>query len=470
MKASRPGLAKNLIGSLIGIVLVLPTMAAGQDRTGQDRPAMVDDRPVQTVQGVWRSRGYGYVVNMGPDGPTLFHVAGDYCYADPREERDPDSLFSYYRVLGRDTLAFSGEIGQTRIVFDRLPEMPRSCLAGGGWSPARIASLTAATFADLYPSFKERGIDWRARTAAISRVLNETTDDAALFKTLRTLLAGVEDPHVELEARVAGQERELQPGDGPTLGRLRSATGISEREWQPAYRRGILDSVLQGKGHQAASGSVVWGRIGEVGYLNLLSMGGDEDAMHAALDQAFVAFKGTRAVIVDITNNRGGYDSLGQQIAGRFADRRRLAYTKVAFGAEGVDPQPFHVEPSKRSRYLGQVYLLTSDVTLSAAEVFALYMRALPNVIQIGGTTRGAFSDMIEKPLPNGWTLNMSAEVYRDPSGESYEVRGLPPHIKREVFPPNNLTGGHARAVQALVDDIRRDDHALKVAPSNPTQ
>ena len=34
-------------------------------------------------------------------------------------------------------------------------------------------------------------------------------------------------------------------------------------------------------------------------------------------------------------------------------------------------------------------------------------MRALPNVVQVGGTTRGAFSDMIEKPLPNGWSLNL---------------------------------------------------------------
>ena len=91
----------------------------------QDRPALVEGRPVAAVQGVWRSRGYGYVVVMGQDGPSLFHVAGDFCYADPRQERDPDELFAYYRPLGRDTVAFSGELGQTRIVFDRLRSLPR---------------------------------------------------------------------------------------------------------------------------------------------------------------------------------------------------------------------------------------------------------------------------------------------------------------------------------------------------------
>ena len=114
--------------------------------------------------------------------------------------------------------------------------------------------------------------------------------------------------------------------------------------------------------------------------------------LDAALDEAVASFQGARAVIVDVTNNRGGYDGIAQHIAGRFTETRRLAYTKIGFGAQGVEPQPFHVEPSARVRYTGPVYLLTSDVTLSAAEIFSLYMRALPNVVHVGDTTRGAFS------------------------------------------------------------------------------
>jgi carboxyl-terminal processing protease len=140
----------------------------------------------------------------------------------------------------------------------------------------------------------------------------------------------------------------------------------------------------------------------------------------------------------------------------------------VGYGARDVEPQPFYVEPSTGLRYLGPVYLLTSDVTLSAAEIFSLCMRALPNVVHVGGKTRGAFSDVIEKPFPNGWKLNLSAEIYRDPQGRSYEVRGLPPDVRREIFPPDDLAGGHARAVLALMDDIRRDDPALKVPNNSP--
>ena len=145
---------------------------------------------------------------------------------------------------------------------------------------------------------------------------------------------------------------------------------MRQQEWQRAYRSGVLNTVLQGKGHRAANDKMLWGRVGDVGYLNLLSMGGfgatrgDLTALDAALDDAIAAFDGARAVIVDISNNDGGGDRIAQHIAGRFADARRLAYTKIGFGAQGVEPQPFHVEPSKRARYLGPVYLLTSDIDL----------------------------------------------------------------------------------------------------------
>ncbi len=85
-------------------------------------------------------------------------------------------------------------------------------------------------------------------------------------------------------------------------------------------------------------------------------------------------------------------------------------------------------------------------------------MRTMPNVTLVGGATRGAFSDAIDKPLPNGWKLNLSAEVYRDPEGRNYETKGLPPQLQREVFPSNDLTGGHARLVLQLMKEIREQN------------
>ena len=49
-----------------------------------DRPVMRNGRVVPTIQGVWRSRGYGYVVRLEARGPELFHIAAEFCYPDPR--------------------------------------------------------------------------------------------------------------------------------------------------------------------------------------------------------------------------------------------------------------------------------------------------------------------------------------------------------------------------------------------------
>ena len=281
------------------------------------------------------------------------------------------------------------------------------------------------------------------------------------------MLAGVEDPHVELHAEINGEPRALAPGDGPTLTRIRAAVDgeLEEGEWLPAYRQGVLATVLQGRGQQRGNNRLLFGRVGDIGYLNLLAMegfaqGGDERrekaVLDAALDEAIAVFRGARAVIVDVSYNLGGHDGLAQRVAARFADERRLAYTKIAYGARDLEPQPFHVHPSKRARYLGPVYLVTSDITVSAGEVFALLMRALPNVVHVGTRTRGALSDQIEKPLPNGWQLSLSAEIYRDPQGEWYELRGVPPQVARDMFPAGDLIGGHARGVLDLMDEIRR--------------
>jgi carboxyl-terminal processing protease len=445
-----------------------------QDSTPQDRPVMIAGRPAVALAGIWRSRGYGYALRITADRFELFHVAGAFCYPDPRPRRDPDQLFVYWRPLENGTVAFSAAPGQTRYVFDRLSELPAACstreTSRESWNAPRLAALVAATFADLYPSFAERGIDWGARSAQAQRALDDGSDAAALYDALRAMLAGIDDAHVELHAVVHQRERKLLPGQARTLvlagAASDSGTGPREEDWQEAYRKGVLDVVLKGRGRETANNRVLWGRVGDIGYLNVLTMErfssskrrppDDTVALDAALDDALAAFRGARAVIVDVSNNDGGFDSLAQHIAARFADVPRLAYTKIAVGAQGLEPQAFDVVPSPRARFLGPVYLLTSDITLSAAEVFALLMRALPNVVHVGETTRGALSDTTNKPLPNGWMLVLPTETYRDADGVDYEVRGVPPQRPFAVFPPDDLYRGHARRVLELIDDIRR--------------
>lgn len=440
--------------------------------------AAANAQTVDPTQGVWRSRGYGYIVRIGASETKLFHAVGAACYADPRPEADPDGVLAVRHLAGPNVLATSSGPADTSYLFDRLPALPAACLAKTAWTPRKITALAADTFAAFYPSTSQRHVDWTARARIADKAAAKATNGAALFDALNGLMVGLDDPHVGLQATLGDEARDFESGEAATLIRVRSNSrqadpAASEKAWLQTYKRGVLDDVLKGRGHQAANNRVIWGRVGEVGYLNIVTMGGfdkeaapgDPAALDAALDDALQAFDGAKAVIVDVSNNRGGYDAIGLRIAGRFADHSRLAWSKFAVGARDVTPQAFHVQPSRARRYLGPVYLVTSDVTVSAGETFTLAMRALANVVQVGERTRGGLSDQLNKPLPNGWMLTLPAEIYRDPQGARYEAVGISPDAPRAVF-ADDLAEGHARMIRALMQEIERGDAPQPVARS----
>jgi carboxyl-terminal processing protease len=100
---------------------------------------------------------------------------------------------------------------------------------------------------------------------------------------------------------------------------------------------------------------------------------------------------------------------------------------------------------------------MTSNVTVSAAEIFTMAMRALPNVTHVGQTTRGSLSDVLTKRLPNGWTVTLSNEVYLDAAGKAWEGLGIPPQTLIQVFAQSEPVAAPLRAIKALVDCIRAD-------------
>jgi len=109
--------------------------------------------------------------------------------------------------------------------------------------------------------------------------------------------------------------------------------------------------------------------------------------------------------------------------------------------------QWFETVPYQGTRYLKPIYMLTSELTASAAEVFTLRMRELPNVVQVGETTQGIFSDSTEKGLPNGWVLAMSTEIYRDPRGQNYEGAGVSPVVQYRVIGAEHAADGYRNAI-----------------------
>lgn len=149
---------------------------------------------------------------------------------------------------------------------------------------------------------------------------------------------------------------------------------------------------------------------------------------------------------------------MSSDIAGRFADRRRLACTKQARGVRRAAPHAFHAIPSGAVRYAKPVALPTSDLTVSAGELFTLFMRALPQVVHVGTRTRGAVSGAFPHGLPNGREAGFPTEVTRDAQGRVYEATGIPPRTTFDVFSRDGFDDGR-------VDAIRR---AAGIAAAQP--
>lgn len=136
-----------------------------------------------------------------------------------------------------------------------------------------------------------------------------------------------------------------------------------------------------------------------------------------------------KAYVLDLRFNIGGKDEVGLEIIGRFVNQKILiAQKKSKLKDSFTNHQKIYLEP-KTKNFLGDEYVLTSHETASAAALASMATQIPDNIIRIGSSTEGIFSDQLEKRLPIGWEYVLSNEVYEDHKGRNYENRGVPPDI-----------------------------------------
>ena len=76
--------------------------------------------------------------------------------------------------------------------------------------------------------------------------------------------------------------------------------------------------------------------------------------------------------------------------------------------------------------------VLTNRGSFSAANDFALIMKAFPYVKLIGDRTGGGGGFPINSELPNGWTYRFSSNLTLSPDSFNVE-NGIPPDIKVDL-------------------------------------
>jgi carboxyl-terminal processing protease len=403
--------------------------------------------------GVWRSNGYGWLWQVEAGRVTRFDVGPDFCIrkrpADhfaiaeanrPQLSEDGNSL----RLLQEDPDYF--------YTFERVGALPENCKDGGtSADPRSVLEVAIETIEAHYAFFDQRRIDWPKLANAARAAVNGDTTGQQLFEVFREMLVPFGDGHVSLDASIDGKQRSFSAFDPRPREQARGPAPISG-----AWNYLAAEALLGEDAQWAANDSILYGRFSQnVGYLFVSSMAEIPQAdLEGLLDSVFKTFDGASAVIVDVSLNDGGFDSYARRIARRFAAEPVAAYSKKAGDFPGDEPQVVRIEPPMdKPRFTGPVYLITSADTYSAAEIFTLAMRALPNVVHLGETTDGSLSDELWKTLPNGWTLSLSNEVYLDSEGELWEGRGIVPEIPLSISKnPDDFSSQETETVERLVD------------------
>ncbi|MEM1054406.1 MAG: S41 family peptidase [Bacteroidota bacterium] len=446
--------------------------------TAQDwRPVSSGDAFHTDLHGVWQSHGYGWLLTVEADQARMYNISPAGCLPDDQTSQYLADGSGVFRFDG-DTLHLSAfETNSSRYTFDRLAALPAMCEAPPGTSPREVFDYAWTVMNRHYAFFDLYSVDWHARYEAIAPTLRDDTSGEELRDAILAMLDGLDDNHLTFSWVIDGNEDDYSARPPRQLrSALRAAfaeqdeierIGQFGNQWFFANRNRIRDELLGGEFETASGGNVFWGRIGDIGYLNIAGMGGfaetedDSDAtlavetaaVHATMERVLADLGDTKAMIVDVALNQGGYDDVSLAISSHFASRPTPAVTKYAHTAPGATRQILSVIPTG-SIYTKPVVVLTSEVTVSAAETFTMQMRALPTVTHVGETTRGALSDVLFRPLPNGWLLTLSNEVYLDHAGMLWEGRGILPEEPMVLFADGDIHG-HVEAIRTLAAQLQ---------------
>ena len=437
------------------------------------------DASFEGMDGLWRSRGYGLLAEIGGGEIQLIEHTKISCLPTTRL---PIDRFAFEFDMTVDEAAGSFAITDdgtlSSITFERREgDAYGDCcpegLLGDSDDPVLNFDVLWHTFDEHYAYFQERSIDWQRIYAKYRPEIEKDMDDEDLGDLFAEILEQFEDAHicldiddedvVEVDTRLDKQIEE----EYRQRGKKGDVDDYMERQVEK-FDEIIQERYLDDRYETAFLDEAFWGRIGDqVGYFRIDSMEGlargdydssiaDMLALRSVLDTVLQDLGDLPSMIVDMRMNGGGHDRVALSIASRFTDRPHVFGSKHAF-AEGswTEPSRLVLEPSTSPRYPGKVAVLIGPKTASAAEVFTLAMRGLPGTTLIGAPTTGVFSDGFCRCLPNGWELELSNEAYRSVDNEMFEVTGIPPDIKAPMLLRADLKKRFDPGIEAAIAALR---------------
>jgi carboxyl-terminal processing protease len=181
-------------------------------------------------------------------------------------------------------------------------------------------------------------------------------------------------------------------------------------------------------------------------------------------DQAVDTFRAADGIIIDLRGNIGGIAGMILGLSGHFfKERVSLGVMKMRGNELHFFTNPRLVNSSGRrvEPYGGPLAILTDEISLSAAEIFAGGMQAVHRARIFGQTSGGQALPAVWTRLPNGDVLYHALADFLTPDGVRLEGRGVIP----DVFVPltrENLLAGRDRPLEAAIQWIDQERKPLQ--------
>jgi hypothetical protein len=408
------------------------------------------------LNGNWEYSGFGKGITFTDSIVKSYHLttAGNVRLSDDLKER----YLTYFTVdtLSNDTILLKDGV-KTFKLFRSNQNFEAQVDSIKAKDPVYNFEVLWHTFNENYCYFKERSIDWDAMYLKYKSQVTKETTPLQLYLVFEEMLSDIDDSHISMD--VPNELEEVYAAQKVSIVLEDDEENIGELERK--VKNLIIDKHVKNP-KRFNQNTVTYGTVNEgIGYIQIENMvamayydiskdlSKDEfwKQWWANLNKAKNYHEDVRigtgimmdsivkdlgemtSIIIDLRFNGGGFDDASIEILNHFVNKETpIVNKKVKFGDGFTEKQLMTLVPSK-NRFKGQLYVLTSHQTASAAELFVLGAKEIPNAQLVGATTEGVFSDILDKKLPNGWTYGLSNMIYESMEGVSYENIGISPDI-----------------------------------------
>jgi hypothetical protein len=320
--------------------------------------------------------------------------------------------------------------------------------SGANLTFAAQFELLANRFAEVYPSFRYKHMDWNAQRAAYQARASRARSQDEFIAIVREMLEPLRDLHIWF----------VDPRGGvvPTY-RPHHVVNFERARWERALR----------DANYISRGDIGEGTIGGYAYLFLGSWKAPVDATD--LDLILSRMRDAPGLIIDVRTNAGGNDATALALVSRFTTRQVVAsYVQTRNGpnVDDLDVQSARTVSARGPwQFTRPVVIITGPGGFSATESFVAAMRTLPHVTVIGDTTGGASGNPETFPLANGWQFTVPRWMEFGPDRQPIEGRGVAPHL---VIPwtPAQYDNDRDPLIDAAVGLLGELNGVYRIAPA----